>query len=376
MAKIEIVKASTSYTVNVFVQDSSKTDGSGLAGLVFNTAGLTAYYMRPRAASVAITLATLAAVTSAWSSGGFKEIDATNAPGTYRLDIPDAALATGADWVNVYLRGAANMAPVVLEIQLTGMDLNDATAGGMSRVDAAVSSRASAAALATVQADTDDLQTRVPAALVGGRMDASVGAVAAGAIGSAAFAAGAIDANAIATDAIGSAELAASAVTEIQTGLATAAAQATLQVDTDDIQTRLPAALVGGRMDSSVGAVAANAITAAAIAADAIGASELAADAVTEIQAGLALAGNVTVGGYAAGQDPAALLLDVAGGIEPSVTLRQALRVIFDAAGGGTTDGAGTTTFHVKSRDGAKIRITATVDGAGNRTALTLGDLS
>lgn len=41
----------------------------------------------------------------------------------------------------------------------------------------------------------------------------------------------------------------------------------TLQADTDDIQTRLPAALVGGRMDSSVGAMAANVITAASIAA-------------------------------------------------------------------------------------------------------------
>jgi hypothetical protein len=38
--------------------------------------------------------------------------------------------------------------------------------------------------------------------------------------------------------------------------------------DTNDIQTRLPAALVGGRMDSSVGAMAANVITDAATAAD------------------------------------------------------------------------------------------------------------
>lgn len=38
--------------------------------------------------------------------------------------------------------------------------------------------------------------------------------------------------------------------------------------DTNDIQTRLPAALVSGRMDSSVGAMAANVITAAAAAAD------------------------------------------------------------------------------------------------------------
>ena len=44
---------------------------------------------------------------------------------------------------------------------------------------------------------------------------------------------------------------------------------ASLQTDTNDIQTRLPAALVGGRMDSSTGANAADVITAASIATDA-----------------------------------------------------------------------------------------------------------
>jgi len=66
---------------------------------------------------------------------------------------------------------------------------------------------------------------------------------------------------------------------------------ANLPATTDSILTdtgttldgRIPAALVAGRMDASVGAVAAGAITAAGIAADAIGASELAADAANEI---------------------------------------------------------------------------------------------
>lgn len=53
--------------------------------------------------------------------------------------------------------------------------------------------------------------------------------------------------------------------------------------DTNDIQARLPAALVGGRMDSSVGAMAADTVTASAIATDAIGALELAAGAASEI---------------------------------------------------------------------------------------------
>lgn len=57
-------------------------------------------------------------------------------------------------------------------------------------------------------------------------------------------------------------------------------------VDTEvaDIQARLPAALVGGRMDASVGAVAAGAIGAAGFAANAIDAAALAADASTEIK--------------------------------------------------------------------------------------------
>lgn len=89
-------------------------------------------------------------------------------------------------------------------------------------------------------------------ALVSGRVDASVGAMAAN----------------VMTAAAAAADL----TTELQSGLATAAALSTVAsyIDTEiaDIQARLPAALVGGRMDSSVGAMAANVITAAATAAD------------------------------------------------------------------------------------------------------------
>lgn len=62
-----------------------------------------------------------------------------------------------------------------------------------------------------------------------------------------------------------------------------------IQTDTNDIQTRLPAALVGGRMDASVGAMAADVVTASAVA----------ASAVTEIQSGLASQTSVdTLAGY------------------------------------------------------------------------------
>jgi hypothetical protein len=64
---------------------------------------------------------------------------------------------------------------------------------------------------------------------------------------------------------------------------------AAIETDTQDIQGRLPAALVSGRIDASVGAMAANVMTAAAAA----------ADLTTELQSGLATASALsTVAGY------------------------------------------------------------------------------
>ena len=89
--------------------------------------------------------------------------------------------------------------------QVLGDSVLDAdTVWGLANtnLDAAVSSRASSAALSTVQADTDDIQTRLPAVLVGGRIDASVGAIAANAVTAAAIATDAITADKIAAAAI------------------------------------------------------------------------------------------------------------------------------------------------------------------------------
>lgn len=67
-------------------------------------------------------------------------------------------------------------------------------------------------------------------------------------------------------------------------GASISADVAGVQSDTDDIQTRIPTSLVSGRMDSSVGAMAVDVVTASAIAADAIGSAELATTAVNEIR--------------------------------------------------------------------------------------------
>lgn len=95
-----ILAGSTSVSMDVLIRKAS--DNTALTGLAFNTAGNIASYHRQGAARTAITLATQT-VTGAFSSGGFVEIDATNQPGLYRLDIPDAALATGVDFVTITL---------------------------------------------------------------------------------------------------------------------------------------------------------------------------------------------------------------------------------------------------------------------------------
>lgn len=115
--KLIVKKGTTSKIIRTFVQDTSKSDGSGLTGLVYNTASLTAYYIREGAASAtAITLVT--ATVGTFASSGFKEVDATNMPGIYELHPPNAVLASGADSVLIFLKGATNMAPLPIEIQL------------------------------------------------------------------------------------------------------------------------------------------------------------------------------------------------------------------------------------------------------------------
>jgi len=149
---------------------------------------------------------------------------------------------------------------------------------------------------ATQYVDVQRWRGTQPLLLTAQRVDVTVGAMQANVVTASAIASAAIDADAIAADAIGASELATDAVAEIVDAVwdeltgdhVTANTQgqvmqrlqyatvylngsiALVQTDTDDIQTRLPAALVGGRMDASVGAMAANTLTASALATDAV----------------------------------------------------------------------------------------------------------
>lgn len=313
--KLSIVAGATSQTVNVFVRDSSSTTGGGLTGLVFNSASLTAYYALPKAAAVAITLATLAAVTSAYSSGGFKEIDSANMPGWYRFDIPDAALASGR-FVSIHLKGAANMAPLPIEIELTAWNNQDAVRGGLTALPNAAAE--AAGGLYTRGSGAGQIAQQA-----NGQVDINISTIKTQAVTCAAGV----------------------------TVLASVGTAATSTAQTGDSFARLgaPAGLT----------VSADILSVAGI--------DTAIKAKTD---------NLPVAPAAVGDIPTAnanadALLDRAAGVETGWTLRQALRIMLSALGGKLA-GAATTTVTTRDMADTKNRISATVDASGNRSAVTL----
>ena len=125
-----IASGSTSQRVQVFIQNSASLVGAGLGGLVYNTSGLTAYYFRDGDSSTtAISLVT--ATLGTWASGGFVAVDGTNLPGVYEIGLPNACFGSGGSCV-VYLQGAANMVPCVLEIQESNVPANITQIGGQA----------------------------------------------------------------------------------------------------------------------------------------------------------------------------------------------------------------------------------------------------
>ncbi len=139
--KLKIKQGTTSKLVRVFAQDSAATDGSGKTGIAYNAAGLTAYYLpEGDAAATAITL--YSGTVGTYSTGCWSEVDSTNMPGIYEIGLPDAAIdATSEGSVIVMLKGAADMAPILIEIELDAIDYRNGSSAGLSNLDAAISTR-------------------------------------------------------------------------------------------------------------------------------------------------------------------------------------------------------------------------------------------
>lgn len=120
-----VTKGAVDRSVTLTIVDS--TDGTPETGVVFNTAGIDLWYRREGGARVAITEATLASLTAAHSDGGFLHIS----DGVYRLDLPDAAFATGANHVD-YGGTVTGMVVIGGRIRLVDVNLEDSVRGGMT----------------------------------------------------------------------------------------------------------------------------------------------------------------------------------------------------------------------------------------------------
>ena len=96
---IEIKQGATDQQVEIRFLDI--TTGEPETGVAYNSAGIALWYRRNGGLKVAITPATLASLDAAHSDGGLLHIS----DGLCRLDLPDAAVASGA--VTVLVGGSA-----------------------------------------------------------------------------------------------------------------------------------------------------------------------------------------------------------------------------------------------------------------------------
>lgn len=312
--------------------------GQGLTGLAFSSSGLiisticdneataTAYTAAGSTIETITTLGTFAAPTA--TKCRFKEVDATNHPGLYEFQFSDARFAVAnAKTLRVTVTGATNLLSRDIFIQLTSMDVDDAVRGGMTAFPNVASGSAGAlivsgtgtAALSVssgvAQADVAKVNNVSTSSVT--TINANIGTTQpvnyTGTGASALVKSDMVDIKGTAVTESGAGRLAAAFSTQYdvaapvftaasvnQTGdsfarigatgsglttLATAASITTLttnvanvQADTDDIQTRLPAALSSGNMKVDVFAMQNNVVTAAAIADGAIDEATFAAD--------------------------------------------------------------------------------------------------
>ena len=117
-------KGATSQSIELYIVDS--TTGVPELGVLWNTAGIDLKYRRKDAAVVSITEAALTspALTDTWETGGFLEIG----NGVYRLDLPNAALASAAGIDRVVVFGTVTgMVVLPVTIHLTAFDLSTAS---------------------------------------------------------------------------------------------------------------------------------------------------------------------------------------------------------------------------------------------------------
>ena len=136
----DFINGQTSVVLRVKLRDSTSSSGAGLTGLTYSSSGLiistiadveasaTAYTVAASHIQTIATLGTFAAPSA--SNCRFKEVDSTNHPGLYELQIADARFAvTNAKSLTISLSGATNLAQCDVVIPLRAVNPYLATFG-------------------------------------------------------------------------------------------------------------------------------------------------------------------------------------------------------------------------------------------------------
>ena len=110
------------YTITIAPGETSRSLYLylGATGVTHTTTNLTASYTRNGQASVPITLVAQTP-TGSYVSGGFCEVSAPYARGTYRLDVPNSAFDFGADDVTIFVGGTNTTNGAVVTCNMQGI---------------------------------------------------------------------------------------------------------------------------------------------------------------------------------------------------------------------------------------------------------------
>lgn len=352
------------YSTLVYIPDPASTDGSGKTGLV--AADLTVSYTRVETdndivvTDVTSSLNDLAALTTAHTDWGLKEVSNTLAPGLYRLDIADAVFASGAWSAVVYAMittSAAAASP--MQFDLVAFDRLDGVRFGLTALPNAAADAAGGLIISDAGGlDADAQRVDVAAILVD---TAEIGAAGAGLTN--------INLPNQIMDIVGNITGNLSGSVGSVTGLTASNLDATIssratQVSVDDLPTNAELATALGTADDAV--LAQMALVKAVTdklddtLEDDAGTYRFTANALEEAPTGAAPTANQN----------ADALLDRADAIEVGLTPRQAMRISAAADGGKLSGGATTTNTIRNAVADSKNRITATVDADGNRSAI------
>ena len=259
MPAIALVKGSTSQIVDLFIRDS--TTNQGKTGLTSASGGLTLSYARYDQGNAGAASITPAAGTrGSWSSGGFVEKDATLVPGKYELGIPNAVVASGADYVVVEYQGVSGTLPTQLKIELVNV--------GLSQINTTLGTPAGASMSADIAANktvSDAIKAKTD----------SLG-----------FTGGNVNANTQATAASLSFDLTGNITGNLSGSVGSVTGNVGGNVGGNVVgSTASVTGNVGGNVTGSVGSVAAGGITSASLAADTITAAKIASDVGSELAA-------------------------------------------------------------------------------------------